>query len=171
MKTKLREKKVRLFGKSIPLIAVVAVVFMVGIASAAVIASLSATVVPREPTTAEITDDLEMVLPAVWDPGDSDDVELTIDNIADRGYGLIVTADVTYSLAGDATITVGAPGGDVTDDGEADDVNYNIAAAADDTADTEAEGTLTYTVTLEEGAESGGDLSVSFEVERVAIFP
>lgn len=169
MKTKLREKKVKVFGRAIPLIAVVAVVFMVGIASAAVIASLSATVVPREPTTADITDQLM----DNFDPGDSDDVELTIDNIADRGYGLTVTATVTYDAdPGMATITAGTPDGvTVSDDAVVDDANYNIIAAADDLPGTAASGTLTYTVTLDAGAVAGGDLSVSFEVERVAIFP
>lgn len=170
-KMKLREKKVTVFGRSIPLIAVVAVVFMIAIVSAALVETLStATVTTREPITNEITDDLATG-GVGWDPGDDDDVILTINNTADLigGYGLIVTPTVLYPVDQDnVSITVGTPDGIVILDTGVSDYDYNITASPDDI--TAVSGNITYTIKIDANATAGGNLAVSFDVERFAPF-
>ncbi|GAH68134.1 unnamed protein product, partial [marine sediment metagenome] len=86
MKTKLREKKVKVFGKSIPLIAIVAVGLIVGIAGAAMVRTLDTSVTITEPIGGTVT----VVLDVTY-PGFTDTVTLEIPNDADREYGLNIT--------------------------------------------------------------------------------
>ncbi|GAI67144.1 unnamed protein product, partial [marine sediment metagenome] len=93
---------VRLFGKSIPLIAVVAMVLIVGIVGAALVKTLTTSVTITEPIGGAVTVDL-----TVTQPGFSDTVTLTIPNDADRIYGLNVTPEVSYG-GNESNVTVEA---------------------------------------------------------------
>ncbi|GAH19442.1 unnamed protein product [marine sediment metagenome] len=156
MKTKLREKKVRLFGKSIPLIAIVAVGLIVGIAGAAMVKTLDTSVTITEPIGGTVT-----VVLDVTHPGFTDTVTLEIPNDADREYGLNITPVVSYGgNESNVTITAGSADGDIIEAG-ATVMEYNITALGS--------GNITYTVETDAGAPTG-ELTIYFPIERLAPF-
>ncbi|GAH76340.1 unnamed protein product, partial [marine sediment metagenome] len=98
-------------------------------------------------------------------PGEEQTVILTIDNAAPAiAYGLLVDPEVAFGDGNpdDVVVSEGIPAAEITNGDDAVDTTYNIPAAT-------VAGTITYTVTLDEGIEPG-EVVISFPVIRQGTF-